>query len=115
MEIALRNGAKWEFPLEMTDDQGAVDMTGKTLEFVIFDRKDAVIGRAATVGATGATGGSIAITGATLDVVIPTANRPALTIDGDFISAYGDLFDIGGTEPEWLGRAEFRVLSGPAP
>jgi hypothetical protein len=111
MEINLRNEAEWAFPLEMVDDEGAFDMTGRSLRLVLFDRKGAEIGRAATSG----TAGTITIGGATLDVLIPVADRPPLTIAGEFILAYGDLFDVGGVEPEWLGRADFRILSGPSP
>jgi len=112
MEIDLRNGAKWEFPLEMVDDVGPVVMTGRALEFEIFDRSNTLIGFAAT---TGATGGTLTINGSTVDVLIPAAVRPALAINGPFLIAYGDLFDISVAEREWLGRAEFRILSGPTP
>lgn len=111
MEISLRNETEWKFPLEMVDDQGAVNMTGMSLRFVMFDRKGVEIARAANSGAPG----TVTINGSTVDIVIPVAGRSPLSISGEFMLAYGDLFDVGGSEPDWLGRADFRILSGPTP
>jgi hypothetical protein len=110
MEISLHNGAVWEFTLNVADADGAVDMTGKDLEFVMSTRGNTGIGTAATTGATG----TITISGSALDVSIPVAGRPSLTIPADYLVAFGDLFDTSGSEPEWLGRKAFHILSGPA-
>jgi hypothetical protein len=110
MEINLHNGATWEFTLNVADADGPVDMTGKVLEFVMSTRGNTGIGTAKTTGTTG----TIAISGAALDISIPVHGRAALTIPSDYIVAFGDLFDTSATGPEWLGRQTFHILSGPA-
>jgi hypothetical protein len=110
MEISLHNNAVWEFTINVADEGGDVDMTGKNLEFVMSTRGNTGIGTAATTGATG----TITISGSSLDVSIPVSGRPALSISSDYLVAFGDLFDTSSSEPEWLGRRAFHILSGPA-
>lgn len=110
MEIALNATSKWEFSLEVIDDQGAVNMTGKTCHFVMSTMDNVEIGRASTTGATG----TIAITGNRLDVSIPAAAHATLSVPRNFIDAYGDLGVVESGQIEWLGRQQFHILAGPS-
>lgn len=110
MEIALNSTSKWEFALEITDDEGPVDMTGKTCHFVMSTMDGVEIGRASTTGATG----TIAITDNRLDVTIPATAHATLVVPRAFLDAYGDLGVETGGEVEWLGRQTFHILAGPS-
>lgn len=114
MHIDLSATSIWKIDLDISDDEGPVDMTGLPCIWVMATRpNNTEIARATT-----ASGGIVAVTGPTgtgrtrLQITIDEDAHP-MTFTGGFVMVDGDLSLAVTGGYEWLGKKEFRVWAGP--
>lgn len=115
MHVDLSATSIWKIDLDVSDDDGPVDMTGLDCIFVISSKPDnAEIARATTASGTilAVTGASGSTGRARLQVTIDDDAHP-MSFTGGFVMVDGDLSLVVAGGYEWLGKKEFRVWAGP--
>lgn len=116
MHVDLSATSIWKIDLDITDDEGPVDMTGLSCIWVMSTRPDNTeVARATTASGTivAVTGTTAGATGRTrLQITIDDDAHP-LSFTGGFVMIDGDLSLVVTGGYEWLGKKEFRVWAGP--